>query len=227
MKRSLSELIQETGFGVVVSLPKNNLELAKAAFECGVDAIKVHANVEHKASGTRFGSWSEEKPVIDAILKLATGPVGIMPGAAETLSPAELDDAADLGIEFLDIYDQDMPAWMLKSEIDKMIAIGHGYSPDTFKGLLQTGFATMIEASIIPSTSYGEPLKASDIAQYAAIVAMSTVPVVVPSQKRLVPSDLAILREIGVKGVILGTISIGSTPESFRENLPEFMKWAK
>ena len=32
---------------LIVSLPGNRVELARAAVECGADVIKVHMNVQH------------------------------------------------------------------------------------------------------------------------------------------------------------------------------------
>lgn len=37
-------MVKENKFTLVVSLPENNLELARAALEGGAQAIKVHAN---------------------------------------------------------------------------------------------------------------------------------------------------------------------------------------
>ena len=42
---------------LAVSLPLNDIALAKAAEEAGADALKIHINVHHDASGTHFG-WA-------------------------------------------------------------------------------------------------------------------------------------------------------------------------
>ena len=44
------QLMDQRKFTLVVSLPSNDLELAKAALEGGADAVKVHCNVWHRAS---------------------------------------------------------------------------------------------------------------------------------------------------------------------------------
>ena len=52
--KSLLSIITNARFSLIVSLPKNDYNLAKAAWESGADAIKVHINVKHNASKQVF-----------------------------------------------------------------------------------------------------------------------------------------------------------------------------
>ena len=63
---------------LIASLPGNRLDLAKAAVECGADVVKVHMNVQHRASGLHFGTFEEEKETLQEILSVAKGPCGIV-----------------------------------------------------------------------------------------------------------------------------------------------------
>ena len=45
---------------LIMSLPDNDPALCRAAFEEGADVVKVHINVEHRASGTHFGRLAQE-----------------------------------------------------------------------------------------------------------------------------------------------------------------------
>ena len=45
---------------LIVSLPSNDPAMAQAATGAGADAVKLHMNVTHDASGTRFGSFAED-----------------------------------------------------------------------------------------------------------------------------------------------------------------------
>ena len=40
-------------------------------------------------------------------------PVGIVPGGEKIATPAEMRRLGEIGIDFFDLYAQDMPAWML------------------------------------------------------------------------------------------------------------------
>ena len=49
------KMLENPKMTLIMSLPKNDPALCRAAFEAGADAVKVHINVEHRASGSRFG----------------------------------------------------------------------------------------------------------------------------------------------------------------------------
>ncbi|MFA5880086.1 MAG: hypothetical protein WC860_07945 [Candidatus Margulisiibacteriota bacterium] len=221
--RKILDLIAKKKFSIVISLPKNDLALAKAAFESKIDALKVHLNVEHKASGTFFGSWQQEKEVIAQIIDAANVPIGLMPGTlSQMITSQELNEAKELGIDFVDCYDYDTPLWLYQTKITKMIALGKDF---TFKDLrsLNDLNIDLIEASIIKPENYGQELTVKDIELYQSIVKSAKLPVFIPSQKKIKPEHLKVLKQIGVKGVLLGVISLGNTVDSFRENIEKFV----
>ena len=51
---------QKRSMLLIASLPRNDPELARAAFDAGVDVAKIHINVHHHASNTHFGTLDEE-----------------------------------------------------------------------------------------------------------------------------------------------------------------------
>ena len=64
------ELIEGNKFSLVVSLPSNNLELAEAALDGGAQAVKVHCNVWHRASGHTFGTYAENREFLQQLIAL-------------------------------------------------------------------------------------------------------------------------------------------------------------
>lgn len=62
---------------LIASIPENNYEFAKAAWEAGVDAVKVHINVWHRASNNTFGTLEQNHEVFSKILRDCPVPVGI------------------------------------------------------------------------------------------------------------------------------------------------------
>ena len=70
MNKLLQRLNNEP-FTLMVSLPQNDPELARAAIRGGAQGLKIHINVHHHASGTHFGTWAEERNEIEAILEEA------------------------------------------------------------------------------------------------------------------------------------------------------------
>jgi len=218
----LLETIDTAGFAIIYSPPRNDPALIERAFSLGVDAVKVHCNVHHRASGNHFGTWLEERPTIATILDAASGPVGLMPGADEVLSREEFHDAIELGLDFIDIYDKHCPDWILDLPLTTMLALGHEHSPDDARDLEDLGVSA-IEASIIAPADYGQALTIRDCELYCKLVRATKLPIIVPSQKKLTPASLVRLKRIGIRGVMLGTICLGSTLAELEERLPEFL----
>lgn len=103
---------QETS-QLVASLPGNRLDLAKAAVECGADVVKVHMNVQHRASGLHFGTFEEEKETLQEILSVAKGPCGIVAGNSVQDVERDYRKAFELGFSFVSLYSTAMPLSVL------------------------------------------------------------------------------------------------------------------
>ena len=94
-------MIESNSFTVVVSLPANDLDLARAALDAGAQAIKVHCNVWHRASGHTFGTYAENREFLRQLITMCGEvPVGLVPGGAETfITPGERRELEQMGLE--------------------------------------------------------------------------------------------------------------------------------
>jgi|LSQX01.3.fsa_nt_gb hypothetical protein len=225
MERRRTERLLRERPALFVSLPRNDIRLAEAALEGGADGLKVHLNVAHHASGTYFGSWSEEASTIRAILA-GGAPVGMVPGTAErTLTPAEAHELADAGIDFFDAYLQDMPAWLPEEtpEVSIMAAFGTGDAARGWNLGALAGHCQLLELSIVPAEAYGSPLEEADLATYRDIVERYPgLLAIVPTQRAIRPEQVQALLATGVRGVLIGAIVTGKTPESVERVTREF-----
>lgn len=223
MVYSLKKLLEEKKMTLIVSLPENNLELAKAALSEGADAVKMHVNVEHRASGNKFHSTEAYMEVFQQIRAEYSGPLGIVPGGSfQDIQQSEMNLLTQIGFDYFSIYANHMPSWMMKlNTIEKTFAIPANYSHDKL-GLVNRLGITALEASIIPGEEYGSPLTFQDILTYGSLVDKMDVPVLIPSQRSLVEDDLSLLHQVGVKGVMLGAIVVGQTVESIKEKVSSF-----
>ena len=190
--------------------------------------MKVHINVEHFASGTRFGPLSEEREVIAAIVALASATgasVGVVPGAAGNFaSPEDFVELAAIGVDYFDAYPFDCPAWALEqTALSVMIAAHHGMAPAEARFYERLGM-TLCEASIMAHDDYGTPLNARDLAAYCALCEATKAPVIIPSQKKLEARDVPLLQKTGARGVLLGAIVLGQDAESIEGALRAFTK---
>jgi len=205
---------------LVVSLPRNEVQFAQAAQAGGADAVKVHINVHHHASGTVFGSLQEEQEALEAIVQVGL-PVGIVPGADTAM--ASLDDMSKLdqmGIDFFDAYVHQMPAAMLQMEtqMSRMIALSHRQRQTNFSLGPCAAWCDLIEASIIEPDGYGQPLTVADLCDYAAIcTAYPDIPVLVPTQRCIRPDELSILTSCGIRGIIIGAVVTGDEPAAIEQ----------
>ncbi len=207
---------------LIVSLPRNSPDLARAAAEAGADALKVHLNVRHDASGTHFGSFSEERGNLEEILAAGL-PTGIVPGVAGSLpTPEEMDQLSEMGIDFFDLYAHDMPAWMIRLEgMTRTVAIDHAAPMEAISELAALGFE-MVEAAIVPHEGYGEPLNASDFMAYRRVRKATTLPIIVPTQRAIEPEDISALVDIGLDAIMIGAIVTGRESDSLRSATERF-----
>ncbi len=213
--------------GLFVSLPRNEVELAEAALEGGADGLKVHVNVAHHASGTQFGSWAEEEPVIRKILGLGA-PVGLVPGTLErNVTPREVREVEAAGVDFVDAYIQDMPQILpdIVSTLGVMAAFSWRDAASGWGLGHLEGRCSLLEASVVHPGGYGQPLADEDLAAYRAIAERwPNLPAVVPTQRAVRPSQVERILATGMRGLLIGAIVTGKTAEGIRRVTEEFRR---
>lgn len=206
-----------------VSLPANDLEMARAAWESGADAIKLHMNVVHEASGTRFGSFAEEAETVQAIIAAASCPVGLMPGAAFDQLPTQAEIRSLSCLQFIDIYAEHMPLWFLDLPHRLIVAIR------SFDGFTEPPFflthiyypreahknrIDMAEASIFGPDEIGRPFTYYDYRRLRILQEYVDAPLVVPTQKFITPEDSVWLKRGGTAALMIGAVVTGRSPDS-------------
>ena len=222
MNRLLQALSER--FILLVSIPRNELALARAAAEAGADAIKVHLNCEHFASGTRFGSWAQEKAEIARIREELRIPVGIVAGAEQLPPDEDLAEIRQAGFDFWDLFAHHVPPGYLDwTEMAHMVAVDPTWTPEFVGDLVRLG-VEVIESSIVPRTQYRSPLTAADLARYAALVRAAGVPVVVPTQKAVIPEEVSYLHRVGARGLAVGAVVTGHEVEDLRAAVSAFRR---
>lgn len=225
-KNRVKELFKEKRMVLIASLPGNSAELAEAAEAGGVDMLKVHLNVEHAASGIRFGSLKEEITAIESILEAVSIPVGIMPGAATVATLEEMRELESMGVAFFDIYARDMPVeYMSLEKMLAMPAMDSEWKRHEPKELRSAGFS-MLEASIVKHEKYGSRLVLSDLLNYSYIASKFGGAVIVPTQKAISPEEVHLLAEAGVAGMMIGKIVTGDSAAELEASAKRFRKSA-
>jgi hypothetical protein len=207
-------LLRENKFTLVVSLPENRIELVEAALCGGAQAIKVHVNVWHRASGHTFGTFAENRVFLKEMVRVcADVPAGLVPGADEAfVTVAERDEMQELGIDFISSYAAHLPNYMLEApKLSRMAAIDSTYTQNTLDGV-NVYPPDVLELSIQPGTEYHKKLSYGDILRYADISSKVKIPTLVPTQKWMAPDEVRHLYAAGCKAVMIGAVVMGKEP---------------
>ena len=80
----------------------------------------------------------------------------------------------------------------------------------------------ILEVAIIHPDGYGQPLNAQDIAIYKSVSFKTNLPMVVPTQRKILPYDLAQLQDAGISAVMIGAIVTGKNIESLKKSVNAF-----
>lgn len=212
----LVDLLNKNKMTLIVALPKNDPELAEAAVKGGADALQLHANVHG------FKSFREEKENLESILSRSKIPVGIVPGGKKHASEKEMNEIVKMGFDFFDMDLEHLPPFMLKLKgISKVLALNSRYTIDKVIGLAHRG-AEALDAAIIPTTGWGEDLVVGDLQNYISIVLSAGIPVIIPTQRSIKASEVAIVADTGAKGLLLTSVVTGTIPKHIKERVQEF-----
>src|SRR3990170_2178975 len=138
---------------LIVSLPRNDRDPARAAIEGGADLLKGHVDVHHPASGTVFGSLQEEMERLDAILDLDV-PTGLVVGEERMVSRVELPLLRRFA--FLDAYLTYLPLYLYAAGVPVVPAIPHDYPADALS-FLRALRGEWTEAALVAPDGYGKP----------------------------------------------------------------------
>jgi hypothetical protein len=209
---------------LIASLPRNDAALAQAALDGGADVAKIHINIHHHASNTHFGTLAEERKNLEAILKVWQGkPVGIVPFAAPENDPETYRELAVMGFDFYSLYFRHavVGCFPPPGQMGRMLALAVDDPIDLADGLDHLPM-DVCELSIMHGDTYGQPFTYHDLLRYAAVRARTHLPLVVPSQHVIPLAAVSELIQIGIEGLMIGTLSAGTTAESWLKSMKEF-----
>ncbi len=193
---------------LIVSLPSNDAALARAAAEAGADLLKVHVNVRHRASGTRFGTLDEEEGRIDGVFGAGL-PVGLVPGEEAMVAQEQVPRLRRFA--FLDAYVTHLPLFLYDAGVPVVPAIPHDY-PSEMYGSIDALPGGWLEAALVPPEGYGLDPTADDLVAIARLGAVTRRRLIVPTQRRIRPEDLERYFAIShVWAVMIGAVVTGAT----------------
>ncbi|MCX7759120.1 MAG: hypothetical protein N2169_05895, partial [bacterium] len=226
-KNRISYFMKKKKFLIIASPATNDYEVVSAFVDSGVEMIKLHLNITHPVSNKKIGSYEKEK---DNILRLVIDYPkviwGIVPGniltdrdSFEEIEYSQLEAFFD----FIDLFYYSYTPHYLSSSLNKMVAVDRVLSREELEELNRYKFFG-IEASVVDKNFYGLPLTLKDITDYRRLIGNTDIPVFIPTQKRILPSDVSILYSIGAKGIVLGQISTSFNIDSIKKITTQFLE---
>lgn len=201
MSKLLKQL-KEKKVTLIVELPSNDLPLAQAAIEAGADALIVK---DHEKA--------------NEILKGVEVPVGVDLSQSTKISEKELKGYDKF--DFISFHFEVLPTIAKGSKNGRILALNEEYTLDKLIGVEDTG-AQAIDAAIVPLSQKNKELMVGDLQNYIAIAISSNLPVIVPTQRHIKPSEVAIIADTGAKGIILTAATLGESQKSLAEAVREF-----
>ncbi len=198
----LLELLKTKKMTLIVQLPENTREMAEAAEQAGADAIVV-----------RDGEDAAD------IIKTVKIPVGVDISAKNPVEEKEIK--AHDRFDFISFHFEALKAVAKRVKPGKILALNDDYTLDKIIGVEDTG-AEAIDAAILPLSQNSKELAVGDLQNYIGIAISSGLPVIIPTQRVIKPSEVAIIADTGAKGMILTDKVLGDSAKSLKKNLMEY-----
>lgn len=222
----LANKMKVNKFTLLVSLPKNCIEYAKAAMEAGADGVKVHIHAFHFASNQKYGSLNDEKDFLvelSALAKEKNVLIGVVPGdGGDYASEVELTELKELGFDFVSTYVDFAPASLLTSKKFDLCAALSADTPLTANDLDRVG-VDIVEASVVSHDGYRNKLTVLDLCRYSQVVSQTKKPVLIPTQKDIAPHEVSALYDAGCKGIMIGAVVFKDLSiEGFKSTVSQF-----
>jgi hypothetical protein len=208
---------------LIVSLPRNDPSLARAAKEAGADMLKVHINVRHLASGTVFGSLTEERDRLEQILALGV-PTGLVPGEDQMVRRDEVPEIRRLGFAFLDAFVNTIRPHLFEAGIPVVPALPHS-ADDRYLMQARDLPGEWVEAAVVAADGYGRPPEKDDLTALRKAAKVTRKRLIVPTQRRIAPGDVSRYFAIPqVTALMIGAIVTGTQPDTLSRATAAFRR---
>ncbi|WP_338652599.1 hypothetical protein V6B14_12295 [Sporosarcina psychrophila] len=225
METTLKKMLFRKEISIIASLPENRIDLAQAAIDAGVDGLKFHINVSHRASRNEFKDIEHYFEIFEEVRRKFSGPIGLVFGdEIEKVLGTNTKQLKNLGFDYYSLYAKDIGSKMLlQNDLERTVAVNDNFCFEQVR-IIESFNIQAVELSIVRKEDYGLPMNFEDFITYKSYRDNTKLPLIIPSQKNLVPDDMVILQEIGINAIMLGAVTIGSTVESIFETISRFTK---
>ncbi len=210
---------------VIANLPKNSAPLAVQAEQAGVDAVMLNIEGEEGGYPGHFGSYELHEANINDVVSVLAIPCGIFIGGAKPPTPKYWESIVSKEFSFVDMYAHQMPLFaQTDKRVRKILAISSGYILEQVRALSEMDGTDAIEVAIVPPKARGDPLTALDFATLKLITELSTKPILLRAQKKIVPLEISSVIDLGVRGLVIDPCILSGAEEAYRDEIAGFQR---
>jgi hypothetical protein len=223
LRRTLDVLATGKEYSVIADLPKNSTALAVQAEQAGADAILMNIDGEEGARAGHFGSYELHDTYINDVISTVSVPCGILVGGAKMMTEEYWERVMSSQFSFVEMLAHQMPLFVLTdARIRKVVAISTGYILEQVRQISQMDGVEAIDAATVSSQARGTPFNVLDYATLGVVVGLSSKPVLLRTQKKLIRADIAKVMALGVKGLVVDPCVLSGAEEAYRDELLQF-----
>jgi hypothetical protein len=199
----LVKLLKENKLTLIVEVPANDPAVIDAAARAGADALQL-------------------KGVPPKMIEGLDVPVGILVEGKAAKNEKEVKAIVKMGFDFINVDAADFSEHIagLKG-VSKILALDSKFSVDKLIGISSLQGAAL-DAAIIPVEDWGKALVVGDLQNYISIILSANIPVIIPTQRAVHASEVAIIADTGAKGILLTETVMGNTPAQVEKTVREF-----
>ncbi len=204
----LTELLNINKLTLVVDLPKNDPALAEAAIAGGADALQLR--------------YDPDQENLARILRSTSIPVGILVNEPDQLAKKDVQAMGKLGFDFINMKRDNLPDYYENIKgMAKVLSLSNRFTIDLVLGIGEHG-ADALDAAIIPVAEKGKDLVVGDLQNYISIIIAAGIPVIIPTERAIRPSEVAIISDTEAKGLMLTPVVLGTSAKHIAKNVREF-----
>jgi len=208
--------MQKNKMTLIAEVPDNDVGLADVATHAGADVLLLRINTHS------LNDFETERDNLEKLLAHAKVPVGLSAGWEKLLRRDELAELDQLGFDFINIGIEHLSSSMVGTEhIAKVLKLNSRFSLDDIVEVSRHSYLAM-DAAIVPTSGWGRDLIVGDLQNYISIVLSSALPIIVPTQRLIKASEVAIISDTGARGLILTPVVCGTSAKHLRRAVAEF-----
>lgn len=198
----LLNLLKKNKMTLIVQLAENTPDAARAAEAGGAEALLI-----------------EKSERQEEILKAVKIPIGL--GLSQEAKLTEKELKAHEKFDFINFHFEVLPIIAKQVKTGRVLALNENYTLDKLLGVESVG-AQAIDAAIVPLSQGMRELMVGDLQNYITIALSSNLPVIIPTQRSIKPSEVAIISDTGAKGLLLTREVLGDNLKSLEKALKEY-----